>query len=110
MTGGGQKVLAPINGRSFLSILIDYITSQGGHRFIVCTGHGAQDVEDHFQELRTAVEIIFSKEDTPLGTGGAIKKASTKPRIQSVLSGMLLDEQPRQHLVKPLNWIKLLVS
>lgn len=40
----------------------------------------------------------------------AIKKAATKPRIQSILSGMLIDEQPRQHLVKPLNWVKLLVS
>ncbi|MEK6902312.1 MAG: NAD(P)/FAD-dependent oxidoreductase, partial [archaeon] len=40
----------------------------------------------------------------------AIKKAATKPRIRSVLSGMLLDEQPRQELVKPLNWFKLLVS
>jgi len=76
VTNGGQKVLAAIDGKPFLSILIDYIASQGGSRFIICTGHGAEQVEQQLQKAHPNVELIFSREQTPLGTGGAIKKAA----------------------------------
>ena len=77
VTGGGQKVLAAINGKPFLSILIDYIASQGGKRFILCTGHGADAVEEYFKKAHQDVEIILSREEEPLGTGGAIKQAAS---------------------------------
>ena len=77
VTGGGQKILAQINGKPFLSILIEYIASQGGKRFILCTGHGAQDVENYFTKAHKDLDIVFSREDEPLGTGGAIKKGSS---------------------------------
>ena len=76
VTGGGQKVLARINDRPFLEILIDYIASQGGQRFILCVGHGGQEVEAYFKDKFQDREIVFSREETPLGTGGAIKQAS----------------------------------
>jgi NDP-sugar pyrophosphorylase family protein len=77
VTGGGQKILAQIDGKPFLSILIEYIASQGGRRFILCTGHGAEAVEAHFRQAHKDLEILFSREDTPLGTGGAIKKGAS---------------------------------
>lgn len=76
VTGGGQKVLAQVGDKPFISLLIDYIASFGGHRFILCTGHGAQAVEDHLRVAHPTLDIVFSREDTPLGTGGAIKKGS----------------------------------
>lgn len=76
VTGGGQKVLAAINGKPFLSILIDYIASQGGKRFILCTGHGADAVETYFKGAHQDVEIVLSREEEPLGTGGAIKQGA----------------------------------
>ena len=75
VTGGAQKVLAKIGDQPFLEILIDYIASQGGMRFILCIGHGSNEVETYFRKKRRDREIIFSKESTPLGTGGAIKQA-----------------------------------
>ena len=77
VTGGGQKILAEIDGKPFISILIDYIASQGGRRFILCTGHGAKSVEDTLRGAHPQLEIIFSVEQEPLGTGGAIKQGAS---------------------------------
>lgn len=77
VTGGSQKVLAKINDQPFLEILIDYIASQGGARFILCVGHGRQEVMDHFNNRYQDREIIFSTEEEPLGTGGALKQGAS---------------------------------
>ncbi|MBI3601322.1 MAG: NTP transferase domain-containing protein [Candidatus Omnitrophica bacterium] len=76
VTGGAQKVLAKIDGKPFISVLIDYIASQGGKRFILCTGHDAQGVVKSLKGAHPGLTIVFSKEDEPLGTGGAIKKGA----------------------------------
>src|ERR1039458_3034247 len=76
VTGGAQKVLAKIGDQPFLEILIDYIASQGGARFILCIGHGSDEVEEYFKDKYHDREIIFSREADPLGTGGALKQAS----------------------------------
>ncbi len=86
VTGGGQKVLVEVNGKPFLSILIDYITSQGGRRFILCTGHGAEDVEKNLAQSHKGVELVFSREEEPLGTGGAIKKGSALVKTDQFLA------------------------
>jgi D-glycero-alpha-D-manno-heptose 1-phosphate guanylyltransferase len=85
VTGGGQKVLATVGGKPFLEILIDYIAAQGGRRFILCTGHGAADVEKYFANKKN-VEIVFSVETEPLGTGGAIKQGASHVRTDTFLA------------------------
>ncbi|MBF0570942.1 MAG: nucleotidyltransferase family protein [Candidatus Omnitrophica bacterium] len=76
VTGGAQKVLAKIGDKPFLEILIDYIASQGGVRFVLCVGHGSEEVEEYFKDKYTDREIVFSREESPLGTGGAIKQGA----------------------------------
>ena len=77
VTGGAQKVLAQINGKPFISVLIDYIAAQGATRFILCTGHDADGVEIALKNAHPSLSILFSREEEPLGTGGAIKKGSS---------------------------------
>jgi len=86
VTGGAQKVLAKIGNQPFLEILIDYIASQGATRFILCVGHGSDEVEKYFQDKYRDREIIFSREDSPLGTGGAIKQASRLVKSEHFLA------------------------
>ncbi|MDE1920917.1 MAG: nucleotidyltransferase family protein [Candidatus Omnitrophica bacterium] len=86
ITGGSQKVLAKIGDRPFLEILIDYIASQGGRRFILCVGHGSGDVAAYFKNKYQDREIIFSVEDSPLGTGGAIKQGSQHVKTDRFLA------------------------
>jgi NDP-sugar pyrophosphorylase family protein len=86
VTGGGQKVLARIGDKPFLEILIDYIASQGGRRFILCVGHGSEDVDAYFKNKYQDREIIFSREDAPLGTGGAVKQGSRHVKTDRFLA------------------------
>jgi len=76
LTRGRQKVLAKIDGKPFIALLIEFIASQGGQRFILCTGHGAEAVERTLADAFPKLDIVFSREEEPLGTGGAIKQAA----------------------------------
>ena len=86
VTGGSQKVLAKIGDKPFLEILIDYIASQGGQRFVLCVGHGSEDVKAYFTGKYTDREIVFSSEEAPLGTGGAIKQGSLHVKTDQFLA------------------------
>lgn len=68
------KCLAPINGKPFIDILLDDYIKQGLKRFVLCVGHLHEQIIEYLKD-RNNCEIIFSIEETPLGTGGALKKA-----------------------------------
>ena len=69
------KPMAPINGRPFLEILLDYLVDQQIERVILATGHQADVIKEHFGNRYSSIQIFYSHETTPLGTGGAIKQA-----------------------------------
>jgi len=69
------KPMAKIKHRPFLSILIDFIASYGFRRFILCTGYKADIIERYYSQRYNNLIIEFSREEKPLGTGGAIKNA-----------------------------------
>ena len=68
------KCLAPINGKPFIDILLDDCINQGLRRFILCVGYLKEQVIEHLSS-RIDCEIIFSVENKPLGTYGAIINA-----------------------------------
>ena len=74
------KCLAPINGKPFIDILLDYCIKQGFKRFILCVGYLKEQIIEYLNN-RSDCEIIFSEEDEPLGTAGAIK--NSEPFIKS---------------------------
>lgn len=71
------KTMADINQRPFLDILINHVAGFGCQRFILSTGYQAEFIEDYYRKKNLPYEILFSQEDEPLGTGGAIKKATS---------------------------------
>ncbi len=79
--GERQKTMAEINGQPFLDILLQYLAGQGFRRAVLCTGYQARGIEEHFRSGRFGMEIVFSPEKEPLGTGGAVKNA--RPLIES---------------------------
>ena len=79
------KPLADINGRPFLDILIRYVTGYGFRRIILCTGYMSSLVKEHYRTGTDDVEILFSEEQEPLGTGGAIKNAEALIRSNPFL-------------------------
>jgi D-glycero-alpha-D-manno-heptose 1-phosphate guanylyltransferase len=73
--GESAKVMAKFEDKPFIDILISLIAEQGFQRFILCTGYQSEEVEQYFQENSKLFEVVISKEESPLGTGGAIKNA-----------------------------------
>ncbi len=69
------KPLAPIGGKPFLHYLLDYLYVNGIHRAIISTGFMADKIEEFTGNTYRGMVIDYCREDTPLGTGGAIKKA-----------------------------------
>ncbi|MEN3040264.1 MAG: nucleotidyltransferase family protein [Bacteroidia bacterium] len=70
------KVLAPIQGRPFLSYLLAYLQKQGIWRIILSLGYKAELVLEWLkQNSPPSLEIISVIEPQPLGTGGAIAYA-----------------------------------
>ncbi len=80
------KVLAPVRGRPFLAHLLAQLASWGVRRAVLCTGHRADMVEDAFGPACGTVELVYSVEDSPLGTGGALRRALSHLDSPTVLA------------------------
>ncbi|MBN2313782.1 MAG: NTP transferase domain-containing protein [Sedimentisphaerales bacterium] len=85
VVGDRPKPLADINGLPFLDILIRYVTGYGFRRIILCTGYMGARVREYYRARTDDVEILFSEEQAPLGTGGAIKNAEALVRSSPFL-------------------------
>ncbi len=83
------KPMAPINQKPFLQYLLEYLLKQGITRVILSTGYKHEYIENYFQQAYKDIELIYSVETEPLGTGGAIKKALelTKDNFVYILNG-----------------------
>ena len=79
------KVLAEIEGRPFISYLLDQITTTGIQRTCLCTGYMADQVSNVCGNSHRGMELLYSRELTPLGTGGAILNALSKISTQLIL-------------------------
>ncbi len=69
------KVLAEVNGRPFLSYLLDQIGILKVKSIIVCSGYKGEMIVQAFQYKYKNQELIYSQEPEPLGTAGALKQA-----------------------------------
>ncbi len=78
--GDTPKVMAPVGGHPFLDILVQQVAAYGFERVILMTGYKADVVEEYFR-AKKGLRFEFSREDEPLGTGGALKNA--RPLIVS---------------------------
>lgn len=69
------KVLAETCGRPFLSRLLDQLTAVGVAEAVLCTGYLGEQVEATFGNSYHGLRLVYSRETTPLGTGGALREA-----------------------------------
>ena len=72
--GDLPKLLAPIAGRPFLEILVDWLKRFGARRVILGLGHRADAVLDYLKANPPAdLQISTTVEPRPLGTAGAVR-------------------------------------
>lgn len=69
------KPMALVGGRPFLEILLKQLAQAGFQRVVLALGYKAEIIEQHFGSHYIGMEIVYSVEDKPLGTGGAIRQA-----------------------------------
>lgn len=74
---GLPKPMAPILGKPFLEYQLLALKRGGISRLVICTGYGAEQIQDHFGDGSSwEMEIRYSQEPAPLGTAGALKHAA----------------------------------
>ena len=73
--GDVPKALADINGKPFLEYQLDYLYNWQVKKVVIAAGYKSELIKKYFGDNYKGLELIYSIEETPLGTGGAIKKA-----------------------------------
>lgn len=77
--GNMPKAMADVAGRPFLSYLLDQLKGQGFCDICLAVGYRSEIISDYFKDGSDfGVNLTYSKEVQPLGTGGAIKRAAGK--------------------------------
>ncbi len=77
LTNENPKPLLPIKGRPIIEHAIDNFRKHNITEIILSIGYMADKIQDYFGDgSKFGVNISYCVEDQPLGTGGAIKKAS----------------------------------
>lgn len=69
------KPMAPIDNKPFLEYLLKYLVKNDIKTVILSVGYKWKTIEDYFGHRFENIELIYSVEKKPLGTGGAINKA-----------------------------------
>lgn len=79
------KPMAPVAGRPFLELLLDYWIGQGVRRFVLSVGYLAEKISSHFGDAWHGAEIAYAHEKEPLGTGGGLLLAAAQAKGADVL-------------------------
>ncbi|MBI4057282.1 MAG: NTP transferase domain-containing protein [Elusimicrobia bacterium] len=71
------KAMVEVGGKPFLEHQIQLLARHGIKEFILCLGHLASSIQDHFKDGKSwGVRIQYSEDGAELlGTAGALKKA-----------------------------------
>jgi D-glycero-alpha-D-manno-heptose 1-phosphate guanylyltransferase len=67
--------MAPVSGRPFLAHLLDYAAGQGVSRAVLSTGYLGATISGYFGARYGGVDLVYTQEEQPLGTGGALVRA-----------------------------------
>lgn len=79
------KALSPVAGKPFLFYVIEYLKNEGVTEFIFSLGYLSEQIIDFLQQNYPQLAYKYYIEESPLGTGGGIKKAITLTTAEDVL-------------------------
>ncbi len=80
------KPLIPLNNIPLIEWQIKQLKKFGINHFIICTGYKTEQIQNYLEHKENfGSKIQYSIEKTPLGTGGAIKKAAKLIKDKSFL-------------------------
>src|SRR5579863_5559548 len=76
--------MALVAGRPFLAFLLDRLLIAGFTRALLSVGHMRDVIIDEFHDRYRGLPIEYVVEESPLGTGGAIRSALAHSREDAV--------------------------
>jgi len=86
-TGNCPKPMLPIAGKPILEHIIDRAKSEGFTKFIISVHYLAHVIEDYFASgTKFGVDIEYLREDSPLGTAGALGLIKNHPSNSFIVS------------------------
>lgn len=71
------KSMAPVGDRPFLAYILEYLDNSGVGKVVIAAGYRHESIRSGFGSKYKNIKLLYSVEETPLGTGGAILKASS---------------------------------
>jgi len=105
------KPMAPVKGRPFLELLLEYWIGQGVRRFVLSVGYLAERITGHFGERWGGAEIDYAVEPSALGTGGGLRLAAGKAKTTDILVingdtyfAVPLQELKELHVAQKADW------
>ena len=99
------KPLVPIKNIPVIEWQIKYLKKFEVDQVIICAGYKHEMIENYLDGKKSGIKIQFSIEKSPLGTGGAIKKAGKiiKDKSFLVLNGDVITNLNLRKLSKVQN-------
>jgi mannose-1-phosphate guanylyltransferase len=85
VTEGAPKSMAGIAGRPFLELLLKQLRRHGFDRAILAVGYQRDMIRERFGDKAFGLEVAYSVESSPLGTGGALRNAAGLVMSEGVL-------------------------
>ncbi|MEN8929107.1 MAG: HAD-IIIA family hydrolase [Flavobacteriales bacterium] len=79
------KSMAPINGIPFLKYQLNYLADYKIKTVHLAVGYLSEVITDYFGDSYNGMDINYSLEKEPLGTGGALLQALNKTETEEVL-------------------------
>ncbi len=67
--------MAPIGDKPFLEYILKYLKKNGIDKVVLSIGYKWETIKEYFGDSFEGIELVYSVENEPLGTGGAIKQA-----------------------------------
>jgi NDP-sugar pyrophosphorylase family protein len=79
LTQNVPKSLLMIKNKPFLQYQLERLREHGIADVVLCTGHLGHQIQDYFGDgSRFGISLVYSHEEKPLGTAGALRLAKDK--------------------------------
>ena len=85
VTGDTPKTMVSVCGRPFMELLLVQLKRNGFSRVILSTGFRSDVIRNHFGEKAFGLDLLYSLEPSPLGTGGALRHSWSLITTDSIL-------------------------
>lgn len=80
-----QKAAAEVAGKPFVHHLLEKLQRSELKKVILCLGYQAESVQQSLTGFRQKLELDFSFEQCPLGTGGAVRLALNRTSARQIM-------------------------